>query len=155
MTRWGNIVFLFIFLAVYAWASFKEQRGWEELPEEKKSREKTLGAAAWLFLGWALHYIPFWTMGRVLYVHHYYPALLFSSMLTGVLIDHLLEKVSLLPLNSLPDETASKNLVCNRCALSVQHPSQERSDTQSLVRQIVSPKAQMNMQSFCFCDHSY
>ena len=100
MTRWGNIVFLFIFLAVYAWASFKEQRGWEEPPEEKKSREKTLGAAAWLFLGWALHYIPFWTMGRVLYVHHYYPALLFSSMLTGVLIDHLLEKVFLLPLNS-------------------------------------------------------
>ena len=93
MTRWGNIVFLFIFLAVYAWASFKEQRGWEEPPEEKKSREKTLGAAAWLFLGWALHYIPFWTMGRVLYVHHYYPALLFSSMLTGVLIDYLLEKV--------------------------------------------------------------
>merc|ERR1712014_560881 len=27
------------------------------------------------------------------YVHHYYPALLFSSMLTGVLIDHLLEKM--------------------------------------------------------------
>ena len=63
--------------------------------EEKKEREKTLGAAAWLFLGWALHYIPFWTMGRVLYVHHYYPALLFSSMLTGVLIDYLLEKVSI------------------------------------------------------------
>ena len=92
-TRWGNIVFLFIFLAVYAWASFKEQRGWEEPAEEKQEREKTLGAAAWLFLGWALHYIPFWTMGRVLYVHHYYPALLFSSMLTGVLIDYLLEKV--------------------------------------------------------------
>merc|ERR1712192_185140 len=56
-----------------------EQRGWEEPAEEKKEREKTLGAAAWLFLGWALHYIPFWTMGRVLYVHHYYPALLFGN----------------------------------------------------------------------------
>merc|ERR1712032_1386060 len=41
----------------------------------------------------ALPCIPFWTMGRVLYVHHYYPALLFSSMLTGVLIDYLLEKM--------------------------------------------------------------
>ena len=35
-------------------------------------------------------------MGRVLYVHHYYPALLFSSMLTGVLIDYLLEKVPII-----------------------------------------------------------
>jgi len=46
--------------------------------------------ASWLFLGWSLHYIPFWTMGRVLYVHHYYPALLFSSMLSAVLIDYIL-----------------------------------------------------------------
>ena len=68
---------------------------------EKEEREKTLGAAAWLFLGWALHYIPFWTMGRVLYVHHYYPALLFSSMLTGVLIDYLLEKVIVMVMNGI------------------------------------------------------
>jgi dolichyl-phosphate-mannose-protein mannosyltransferase len=40
-------------------------------------------ACGWLFLGWALHYVPFWAMGRVLYFHHYFPALLFSSMLTG------------------------------------------------------------------------
>ena len=47
-------------------------------------------SASWLFLGWCLHYIPFWTMGRVLYVHHYYPALLFSSMLSAVLLDYIL-----------------------------------------------------------------
>lgn len=36
-----------------------------------------------LLLGWLLHYAPFYTMGRVLYYHHYFPAMLFSSMLTG------------------------------------------------------------------------
>jgi len=87
---WGNIVFLLVFLVVYAWAAFRAQRGWPEPIQEKEKRETTLTACAWLFLGWALHYIPFWTMGRVLYVHHYYPALLFSSMLTGVLLDHLI-----------------------------------------------------------------
>lgn len=36
-----------------------------------------------LMLGWLLHYAPFFTMGRILYFHHYFPAMLFSSMLTG------------------------------------------------------------------------
>lgn len=37
-----------------------------------------------LFLGWLLHYMPFYIMGRILYYHHYFPAMLFSSMLTGI-----------------------------------------------------------------------
>ena len=44
-------------------------------------------AAGWLYLGWSLHYLPFFVMGRALYVHHYYPALVFSCGLTGVLLD--------------------------------------------------------------------
>lgn len=48
-----------------------------------ESTWKPLTAATWLFLGWMLHYIPFWGMGRVLYFHHYFPALIFNSMLTG------------------------------------------------------------------------
>jgi dolichyl-phosphate-mannose-protein mannosyltransferase len=40
-------------------------------------------AASWLYAGWALHYLPFYVMGRALYVHHYYPALVFSTCLTG------------------------------------------------------------------------
>ena len=96
-------MFLVLFLGVYAWAGFKEQRGWVEPVEEREARQRTLGAAAWLFLGWALHYVPFWCMGRVLYVHHYYPALLFSSMLTGVLMDHLLNRLcSILPSSLAP-----------------------------------------------------
>lgn len=42
-----------------------------------------LKASAWLFVGWLLHYVPFWAMGRVLYFHHYFPALILSSMITG------------------------------------------------------------------------
>ena len=33
-------------------------------------------------------------MGRVLYIHHYYPALLFSSMLSAVLLDYMTRAVS-------------------------------------------------------------
>jgi dolichyl-phosphate-mannose--protein O-mannosyl transferase len=55
-------------------------------------------ACVWLFFGWALHYVPFWAMGRVLYFHHYFPALLYSSMLTAVIFEYTLGVlVDLLP----------------------------------------------------------
>lgn len=47
------------------------------------AQRQSLQAAAWLFVGWLLHYLPFWAMGRVLYFHHYFPALIFNSLLTG------------------------------------------------------------------------
>ena len=46
-------------------------------------RKKMEGACGWLFLGWALHYFPFYAMGRVLYFHHYFPAYLYSAMMAG------------------------------------------------------------------------
>ncbi|XP_037954211.1 protein O-mannosyl-transferase 2-like [Teleopsis dalmanni] len=56
---------------------------------ENGSQRRSLKAATWLFIGWALHYFPFWGMGRVLYFHHYFPALIFNSMLTGVMFNFL------------------------------------------------------------------
>ncbi|KAK9463149.1 Dolichyl-phosphate-mannose-protein mannosyltransferase-domain-containing protein [Lipomyces oligophaga] len=38
-------------------------------------------------IGWGLHYIPFMTMARVTYVHHYLPALYFSIITFGFLVD--------------------------------------------------------------------
>ena len=86
---WGNLVFLLIFLVMYSYSNLKVQRGVVEAAEVVQEREVTLVSSAWLFLGWALHYVPFWAMGRVLYIHHYYPALLFSSMLSAVLLDYM------------------------------------------------------------------
>lgn len=56
----------------------------ESESDKVKSKEnRSLNAGAWLFVGWLLHYLPFWAMGRVLYFHHYFPALIFNSLLTG------------------------------------------------------------------------
>ena len=53
------------------------------------------------FSGWALHYIPFWAMGRVLYFHHYFPAQLYASMLTAIIFDHVITSLSKMLPNSL------------------------------------------------------
>ncbi|CAH0550291.1 unnamed protein product [Brassicogethes aeneus] len=88
---WSNLVFIVIFLIIFASNAIKQQRGY--IKSFTDSHKQKLVACAWLFLGWLLHYVPFWAMGRVLYFHHYFPALLFSSMITGITIDYLLEEV--------------------------------------------------------------
>ncbi|KPU75029.1 uncharacterized protein Dana_GF21197, isoform C [Drosophila ananassae] len=59
-------------------------------PEAPRQPSRSLQAAAWLFVGWVLHYLPFWAMGRVLYFHHYFPALIFNSMLTGIIFNYII-----------------------------------------------------------------
>ncbi|KAI7897594.1 family 39 glycosyltransferase [Cokeromyces recurvatus] len=44
------------------------------------------------FLGWFFHYVPFFMMGRVTYLHHYFPALYFSIFMVPFLIEHFCGK---------------------------------------------------------------
>lgn len=84
---WGNLVFLAFFLLTYFYMAVRHQRG--KLDARGALHSRMLTSAAWLFVGWLLHYVPFWAMGRVLYFHHYFPAHLFSSMLTGIILSYL------------------------------------------------------------------
>ena len=81
---WSNLGFLFVFVVIFACNAIRQQRGY--IKSFSEANKDKLVACAWLFLGWLLHYVPFWAMGRVLYFHHYFPALLFNSMITGELI---------------------------------------------------------------------
>jgi dolichyl-phosphate-mannose-protein mannosyltransferase len=44
--------------------------------------------------GWILHYLPSFIMGRVMYLHHYFPALYFTILLHAFLIDHFLRRLT-------------------------------------------------------------
>ncbi|EDV95275.1 protein O-mannosyl-transferase 2 [Drosophila grimshawi] len=65
----------------------------ENTLESKPNPDMSLQAAAWLFIGWLLHYLPFWAMGRVLYFHHYFPALIFNSLLTGIMFNYIIRSL--------------------------------------------------------------
>lgn len=47
-----------------------------------------------IFFGWFLHYIPFYMMGRITYLHHYFPALYFSVFMLPFLMEHFLRHKS-------------------------------------------------------------
>jgi len=40
-----------------------------------------------LFVGWSLHYLPFFLMARQLFLHHYFPALYFAILLYCAIFD--------------------------------------------------------------------
>ncbi|XP_077395910.1 protein O-mannosyl-transferase 2 isoform X2 [Festucalex cinctus] len=93
---WLNLASLGLYLILVAVASVAFQRG---IPVGQKRTGHCfvlIRGGGLLFLGWLLHYVPFYTMGRVLYYHHYFPAMLFSSMLTGITLDFLLNMTDLL-----------------------------------------------------------
>lgn len=45
--------------------------------------------------GWMFHYLPFFIIGRVLYLHHYYPALFFAVLTFGALYDQILQRLTI------------------------------------------------------------
>ncbi|CAN8031907.1 unnamed protein product, partial [Ixodes persulcatus] len=80
---WGNLVCMALYFAMQTCLLVRQKRGYLGSPSTRERDAKMSRAAVWLIIGWALHYIPFYGMGRVLYFHHYFPALIFSSMLSG------------------------------------------------------------------------
>ncbi|XP_046402007.1 protein O-mannosyl-transferase 2 [Ischnura elegans] len=100
---WGNLVFLAVYVIVFLYSAIREQRGCMDNTLVREKRHRVLNACGWLFVGWALHYVPFWAMGRVLYFHHYFPALIFNSLLSGVILDYFLKNLSAI----LPEKAAN------------------------------------------------
>lgn len=93
---WFNLFSLGLFVVMVTVTSVAVQRGMN-LQENQKAHYRILKeGGGMLFLGWILHYLPFYIMGRILYYHHYFPAMLFSSMLTGITLDIFLKNFDII-----------------------------------------------------------
>jgi dolichyl-phosphate-mannose-protein mannosyltransferase len=53
------------------------------------TRSRLYNSTGFFFLTWAAHYIPFFIMGRQLFLHHYLPAHLASALVAGALIEFI------------------------------------------------------------------
>jgi dolichyl-phosphate-mannose-protein mannosyltransferase len=71
-------------------------------------RSRLYNSTGFFFLCWAAHYLPFYLMGRQLFLHHYLPAHLASALVTGALLEFIcnLDPLAL-------EEVASNNTLTN------------------------------------------
>ena len=53
------------------------------------TRSRLYNSTGFFFLAWASHYLPFYLMGRQLFLHHYLPAHLASALVTGALVEFI------------------------------------------------------------------
>ena len=51
------------------------------------TRSRLYNSTGFFFLCWAAHYLPFYLMGRQLFLHHYLPAHLSSALVAGALLE--------------------------------------------------------------------
>ncbi|XP_067894519.1 protein O-mannosyl-transferase 2 isoform X2 [Heterodontus francisci] len=93
---WLNLSSLVLYMILLSITAVSLQRGYRPIHRVRERACIILSGARQVLLGWLLHYLPFYLMGRILYYHHYFPAMLFSSMLTAITWHVLLQSFDLL-----------------------------------------------------------
>lgn len=88
LVYWSSTASIVFVVLLFFWYLVRWQRGYTEL--QNAEIDHLHYSAFYPLLGWVLHYLPFILMARVTYVHHYYPALYFSILNLGFLIDWML-----------------------------------------------------------------
>ena len=83
---WGSTAGMIVLLVSVGVYTVRRARGAKDfLPHEW---DNFLFASKVGLLGWFLHYIPFYIMGRVMYVHHYFPGMIVHSIDDSSLFRH-------------------------------------------------------------------
>ncbi|OWR41554.1 hypothetical protein KGM_211166 [Danaus plexippus plexippus] len=79
-----SVLFYGVLLAVYA---IRQRRAYQDL--SPRASHKFYESGYILFLGYWLHYLPYFFMDRTLFLHHYLPAYIFKILLLSYVIDHV------------------------------------------------------------------
>ncbi|PKK76569.1 PMT-domain-containing protein [Rhizophagus irregularis] len=83
---WSSTASLVIFVFTLLYYLIRRQRKYKDLSPAQWDHFLYVGKVCGI--GWLLHYLPFCIMGRVTYLHHYFPALYFSMLMAAFMMDH-------------------------------------------------------------------
>ncbi|KAF5337182.1 hypothetical protein D9611_003049 [Ephemerocybe angulata] len=75
------------YIAVRGFLILRAKRGYRDFDNTKVVKYDSL--CGFFFMGWSLHYFPFYLMQRQLFLHHYFPALYFAVLLSCGVFDLL------------------------------------------------------------------
>ncbi|KAI7871512.1 glycosyltransferase family 39 protein [Spinellus fusiger] len=84
---WTSIVGTSVFLSLLIVDLVTQRRRYFLISEPARSR--LLSSGGFFFILWALHYFPFFFMGRALFLHHYLPAATCNYLLLGSVFQFL------------------------------------------------------------------
>ncbi|KAL5488421.1 PMT1 [Sanghuangporus weigelae] len=82
---WLSSLAVLAYVATRGILILRQQRGFRDFENTRVSKYDSI--CGFLFMGWALHYFPFYLMARQLFLHHYFPALWFSILLCCSVFD--------------------------------------------------------------------
>ncbi|KAL2757122.1 glycosyltransferase family 39 protein [Sodiomyces alcalophilus JCM 7366] len=82
---WLASSLLAVFVGIIGADQVSLKRGVDAL--DRRTRSRLYNSTGFFFLAWATHYLPFYLMGRQLFLHHYLPAHLASCLVAGSLIE--------------------------------------------------------------------
>ena len=84
---WFASALLAVFAGIIGADQLSLRRGMDAL--DNRTRSRLYNSTGFFFLCWALHYFPFYLMGRQLFLHHYLPAHLASCLVAGALVEFM------------------------------------------------------------------
>lgn len=85
MVWWLSTAAVFSYIMTRGFLILRAKRGYRDFENTKVVKYDSL--CGFLFMGWCLHYFPFFLMGRQLFLHHYFPALYFAILLSCGVFD--------------------------------------------------------------------
>ncbi|KAG9327180.1 hypothetical protein KVV02_000896 [Mortierella alpina] len=102
---WVSTLGLLSFIILKVFFVLRTKRGYLETGLLKQLKTQQLGNMSTFFAAWAIHYMPFFCVDRMLYLHHYFPALyctiLLASSLFSVVMEFFSRQIRYLFLSSL------------------------------------------------------
>ncbi|KAI9746141.1 MAG: hypothetical protein M1818_000822 [Claussenomyces sp. TS43310] len=98
---------------------------------DTRTRSRLYSSTGFFFLAWLMHYFPFYLMGRQLFLHHYLPAHLASSLVAGAVLEFVfnVEPIDLEDVSNVAAKGSKKGTALPRRSL----PARERLGGQSML----------------------
>ncbi|TCD71835.1 hypothetical protein EIP91_003178 [Steccherinum ochraceum] len=107
LAGWGVcVIAMSIFVGILVADLIARRRDLQPLAEPVRNR--LWNSAGFFFLVWAVHYLPFFLMGRQLFIHHYLPSHLASALVAGAVLSFVLSETVNYPISARGPHTKPK-----------------------------------------------